>query len=62
MFLTDNVTQTSWRNTLIMDHTAHLLRACEEGNISVVEGILDKGTDVNVSDDDDCTPLQVCCR
>ncbi|KAK2164054.1 hypothetical protein LSH36_69g01014 [Paralvinella palmiformis] len=42
-----------------MDHTGHLLRACEEGNISIVTNVLDKGTDVNVTDVDDCTPLQV---
>ena len=45
-----------------MDHTGHLLRACEEGNISIVTNVLDKGTDVNVTDGDDCTPLQVCHR
>ena len=41
------------------DVVRQLLSACEEGNVSVVQGLLDQGVDVDVGDDNEVTPLQV---
>lgn len=42
------------------DAIRQLLTACEEGNVSVVQALLDQGIDVDAVDGDDVTPLQVC--
>lgn len=42
-----------------MDRVRLLLSACEHGEIPSVQGLLDEGLDVDSTDPDETTPLQV---
>lgn len=43
----------------MVDHVRQLLEACVDGNSWIVSAILDEGVDVDSSDDDEVTALQV---
>ena len=43
------------------DHDGRLLEAADDGNLSLVEELLGKGSNVNVKGDRGCTPLHFAC-